>query len=72
MVGVLAGIGKPVLRNLGQDIIGTMPSEQTEIAVAGGCVGMFGGIIVGVILFSAVWPSRIQTQANSTDAPPID
>jgi len=64
ILGVMSGIGKPLLRSLGWDVIGIIPSEQTEIAVGGGCVGAFGGIIVGVIVVSSLWPARPQTPGN--------
>jgi membrane associated rhomboid family serine protease len=58
VVCVLSGIGKPILIALGQDVVGVMHSEKVEIAVAGGCAGFLGGLLLGAIVASMLRSSR--------------
>jgi hypothetical protein len=59
VVSVLTGIGKPILIALGQDVVGVMHSERVEIAVAGGCAGFVGGILLGTIVASMLQSLRL-------------
>lgn len=57
-LGAVSWIGKPVLRGMGEDVIGIMQGEIIAIRVAGGIVGFFAGSFLFFYIWSAICKFR--------------